>query len=127
MTKFTFIGAALASMFIGGAALADDDCTDPVADWQPREVLRQQLEEQGWSVRRIKVDDGCYEAKGTDHNGNRFKAKYWPASLHIYKLKVKFDKGGTAADYLGRAKESTANSDQTTQSNKIESVENQDE
>ena len=33
----------LAGLLMGGAAWADTDCHVPVQDWQPREVLRQQL------------------------------------------------------------------------------------
>lgn len=97
----------LVSMFVSGAALADNDCTDPVSDWQPREVLRQQLEQHGWTVQRIKVDDGCYEVRGTDTVGNTFKAKYAPASLRIQKLEIKFDRGGDAADYLDKNQRQT--------------------
>ena len=101
MKTRTFIGATLAGLMISGAALADDHCTDPVADWQPREVLRHQLEQRGWTVHRIKVDDGCYEAKGVDKNGNTFKATYAPASLRIRKLEIKFDdKDGDPGQYL---------------------------
>jgi len=90
----------LASFLIAGPALADDDCNEPVADWQPREVLQKQLEDKGWQVKRIKVDDGCYEVKGVDRNGNRFEAVYAPASLKIRELEIKFDGKGDAADYL---------------------------
>ena len=90
----------LAGLLAGGAAWADSRCDEPVANWQPREVLRQQLEQRGWTVQRIKVDDGCYEARGTDRLGNRFKAKYGPASLRIRKLEIDFTQGGDASDYL---------------------------
>ena len=102
MKTITLAGTVLVGLAFGGAALASSDCTDPVADWQPREVLRQQLEQKGWEVQRIKVDDGCYEARGIDKIGNRFKAKYAPASLSIRKLEIKFDGPGDAADYLDR-------------------------
>mgnify|MGYP006341984745 FL=1 len=45
-------GVVLASTLLGGTALADNDCVDPIADWQPRGLLRQQLERQGWIVQR---------------------------------------------------------------------------
>lgn len=91
----------LASLFITGTALADDDdCNDPTADWQPRENLQKLLEDQGWQVRRIKVDDGCYEANGVDRLGNRVEATYAPASLTIRELTIRFDKEGTASQYL---------------------------
>ncbi|HQW80466.1 MAG TPA: PepSY domain-containing protein [Pseudomonadota bacterium] len=102
MNTFTLTGAVLASLISSGAALADSDCNDPVADWQPREVLRRQLEQHGWEVQRIKVDDGCYEVRGIDKNGNPFKAIYEPGSLRIRKLEVTFDGNGDAADYLDR-------------------------
>jgi hypothetical protein len=91
---------AFASFLIAGNAWADDDCNDPVADWQPREALRKLVEDRGWEVKRIKVDDGCYEVKGIDRNGNRFEAKYAPASLKIRELEIKFDGDGDASDYL---------------------------
>ena len=90
----------LVSAFVSGAAWAENDCAAPVADWQPRERLRQQLEQRGWTVQRIKVDDGCYEVRGMDRHGNRFKAKYGPASLRIRQLEIDFAKDGEASDYL---------------------------
>ncbi|MGV8805020.1 MAG: PepSY domain-containing protein [Polaromonas sp.] len=90
----------LAGVLASGAAWADGHCVEPVAGGQSREVLRQQLEQRGWTVQRIKVDDGCYEARGTDRLGNRFKAKYEPASLRIRKLEIDFSQGGDASDYL---------------------------
>lgn len=102
MKPFVLATAVLACLLFSGAAMADNGCTDPVADWQPREVLRQKLETQGWTVQRIKVDDGCYEVRGIDKSGNAFKAKYAPASLRIRKLEITFDGNGDAADYLDR-------------------------
>ncbi len=102
MKPFILASTVLASLVFSAAAMAGDDCTDPVADWQPREVLRQKVEQQGWTVQRIKVDDGCYEVRGIDKIGNAFKAKYAPASLRIRKLEITFDGNGNAADYLDR-------------------------
>ncbi|MDI1253173.1 PepSY domain-containing protein [Thermomonas sp.] len=102
MKPLILASTVLASLVFSGTAMAGNDCTDPVADWQPREVLRQQLEQHGWTVQRIKVDDGCYEVRGIDKIGNAFKAKYAPASLRIRKLEITFDGNGKAADYLDR-------------------------
>jgi hypothetical protein len=102
--KSAFIAStALLSMLLSGHALADDDCSDPVSDWQSRETLRQQVEQQwGWSVQRIKVDDGCYKLKGTDRKGNTIEARYAPASLRLRTLQVHFGDDGDARDYLAR-------------------------
>lgn len=97
-----FASAALAGILLSSTVLADSDCNDPVADWKPRETLRQQLEQRGWTVQLIKVEDGCYEVRGLDHRGNKFKAKYAPASLNILKLEIDFSHGGEAPGYVGQ-------------------------
>ena len=87
-------------MLLSGTASAESDCTDPVAEWQPREMLRQQLEQRGWTVQRIKVDDGCYEVRGMDGHGNRLKGRYSPKSLRIKKLEIDFSDDDNAAEYI---------------------------
>jgi hypothetical protein len=62
-------------------ALAGARCNAPMANWQPREALVEKLRASGWTVRRIKTDDGCYKVYGLDRNGARIKAKFDPASL----------------------------------------------
>lgn len=102
MKSLMLTTTVLAGLAFSSIAWADVHCDDPVADWQPRETLRLQLEKQGWQVQRIKVDDGCYEVRGIDKIGNAFNAKYAPASLHIRHLEVTFEQHGDAADYLDR-------------------------
>ena len=100
-TKSRILTATLlAGLLASSAAWAGTDCDEPVANWQPREVLRQQLEQRGWAVQRIKADDGCYEVRGTDRQGNRVKAKYTPASLRMRKLEIEFIEGGDPSAYL---------------------------
>lgn len=100
--KSGFIAStALISVLASGYALADDDCGEPVNDWQPRETLRLQVEQRyGWTVQRIKVDDGCYKLKGLDRQGNVVEARYAPASLHLRKLEVYFRDDDDASAYL---------------------------
>lgn len=99
MTLFRLLALA-AAMVASGAALADTDCSDPISEWKPRELLRQQVELLGWTVQRIKVDDGCYEVRGTDRRGNKVKAKYGPATLRMRSLEVEFGPEGDSADYI---------------------------
>lgn len=68
-------------------ALADDDCFVTMADWQPREAVQQMAKANGWTVRRIKIDDGCYEIKGTDATGRGIKVTLDPGSLAILEIK----------------------------------------
>jgi hypothetical protein len=69
-------------------ALADDDCDAPLAHWQSREAVRQMAAKQGWQIQRLKIDDGCYEVRGTDAQGRAFKAKIDPETLKVLKLKA---------------------------------------
>jgi hypothetical protein len=100
--------AALAALGASGAACADTDCNDPISQWKPRELVLQMAEQHGWTVRRIKVDDGCYEVRGVDRMGNKIKAKYAPASLRIRSLEVEFGPAGDASDYLAGPAQSKA-------------------
>lgn len=66
---------------------ASDDCDAPVTRWQTRETLQQWAAAQGWQVQRLKIDDGCYEIRGTDAQGRTFKAKIDPETLKVLKMK----------------------------------------
>lgn len=78
---------ALAAALAAPPALASDDCDAPVERWQPREALRQMAAQKGWEIQRLKIDDGCYEIRGTDAEGRGFKAKIDPETLEVVKLK----------------------------------------
>lgn len=72
-----------------GPTVADDDCEAPVQQWQSREAVRQMAAAQGWQVQRLKIDDGCYEIRGTDAQGRAFKAKIDPQTLKVVKIQHK--------------------------------------
>ena len=78
---------ALSAALAAAPALASDDCEVPVARWQSREAVRQMAVQKGWEVQRLKIDDGCYEIRGTDRQGRSFKATLDPETLKVLKLK----------------------------------------
>lgn len=104
MKKTLLIATFLAATLMAGSSFADDDCQDPVADWQPRENLRQMLEAEGWKVHRIRIEDGCYEVKAYDQQGNKVKAEYYPASLRLRKLRIQFDENAVIPEGLPSGK-----------------------
>ena len=69
------------SVVASGAAFAGSKCDVPVGDWQPREKLQSQLEQQGWKIRSIKTEDGCYEAYAKDADGKRVEIFFNPATF----------------------------------------------
>ena len=53
----------------------------PQSGWQLQETLQKRLTDQGWQVRRIKVDGGCYEVYAIDNKGQRVEAYFHPVTL----------------------------------------------
>lgn len=76
---------SLSAALVAGAALASDECKVPQAEWQPKEALQQKLEAEGWTIKNIKVDDGCYEVYATDAAGKRKEVYFDPKTFEIVK------------------------------------------
>jgi len=53
---------------------------DP-ANWKTKQELESKMKSDGWTVRRIKEDGGCYEAYGTSPEGQRVEAYFHPVTL----------------------------------------------
>ena len=51
------------------------------ANWQSTQALEDKMVADGWKVRRIKEDGGCYEAYGTTPEGQRVEAYFHPVTL----------------------------------------------
>jgi len=89
LMKKTLTILAFVAAFPAGIAVADDDCFVPMAEWQPREAVQRLALEKGWTVRRIKIDDGCYEIDGTDGQGRRIEVTVHPSTLQVMELEHK--------------------------------------
>ena len=63
--------AALLTTVGAGSATASNLCDVAEKDRQPVELLQQKLESEGWQVKSIKIDDGCYEAYAIETTGAR--------------------------------------------------------
>lgn len=85
-----FLATALSLGLIGQAA-ASPRCKAAMADWQPRQALEAKLKAEGWTIRRIKTDDGCYKVHGTRSDGRRVKATFEPDTLTMIREKVRDD------------------------------------
>lgn len=53
----------------------------PQSSWKTQEVLKAKLVKEGWTVRKSKVDGGCYEVYGTTPEGDRVEAYFHPVTL----------------------------------------------
>lgn len=101
MKNYLMATTLLIGLGAAGVAFADDDdCRVPMANWQPREAVQKMAEAKGWTVRRIKTDDGCYEIKGRDATGREIEAKVDPATLAI--VEFEYDDDDDDDDNRGR-------------------------
>jgi hypothetical protein len=62
-------------------ALASEGCNVPESERQPVEALQKKLEGEGWTVKNIKLEDGCYEVYAKDAAGNRKEIYFDPKSF----------------------------------------------
>ena len=78
----------LALLGTTGMVRADDDCSVPMAQWQPREAVQRMAEARGWTVRRIKIDDGCYEIDGRDAEDRAIEVTVDPETLAVIAFEI---------------------------------------
>lgn len=85
MTK-TLTMLTVLALFPAGVALAEDDCFVPISLWQPRAAVLALAAQNHWTLRRIKIDDGCYQVDGTDAAGHRIEVTLHPATLQVTRI-----------------------------------------
>jgi len=98
--RTTFAMLALLAALPATAAFAGETCNVPPQQRQSFEALGRLAGDFGWTIDRMKIDDGCYELRVTDASGNVLKVKIDPATLEVVDGSVKrFGDGsnGTAA------------------------------
>ena len=75
--KVHLITAASFASIVASPAFANGKCASAAkSKWQPKGALEQQLKDQGYVVRRIKVEGGCYEVYALDKEGKRANMAY---------------------------------------------------
>lgn len=85
--------AALLLAGVSAAALADND-TSKVAlqpGWLTTEQVTQRLQSQGYTIRKIKLDDGNYQVKATGPGQQKTKLEVSPSSGAILSSKTDDD------------------------------------
>ena len=71
ISALTILAVAVA-IAAAGPAFAEGKCSSaPKSKWQPKSALETQLQGDGYKVRQIKVEGGCYEVYATDKDGKR--------------------------------------------------------
>ena len=53
----------------------------PKDQWKPQAELERKLTDMGWKIRRVKIENGCYEVYGTDERGGKVEVFFHPKTL----------------------------------------------
>ena len=74
---------ALPLLCLALPAMAEIECSTPMDDWKPVAALREEAVKLGWTVEKIRADDGCYRVKATDKDGKPVEGVFDPQSLKL--------------------------------------------
>lgn len=74
---------AMVGSLLAMPAFAADMCSVPAGKAQPKEALQALLEKDGWSIRQIKDEGGCYEVYAMKADGTRMEKLFDPATLEM--------------------------------------------
>ena len=78
------IVALTASPLVAVTAMADTHCGNvPQADWMSVAEVATAVTEAGYDVREVERDDGCFEIKAVDAQGQRFDLDVNPGTGEI--------------------------------------------
>ena len=70
-------------------ALAGADCpVYPKSEWASEDTLKQALNEEGYTIKKFKVDGNCYEIYGRNKQGKKVEIYFDTKTLAIIKAEV---------------------------------------
>ena len=84
MKLHRLLAAALAGAVLTLPAFAHEERCEsiPKAEWKPQAELTKKLTAAGWKeVKRVKIENGCYEVYGTDKKGAKAEQFFHPKTL----------------------------------------------
>jgi hypothetical protein len=85
MKYTTLFATTLIALSASGSALAHGDfkCEVPVKEWKSQDDLQDKLKSEGWEIRKLKIDNGCYEVYGFDKMRKRKEVYFNPKTFEV--------------------------------------------
>ncbi|HWT16508.1 MAG TPA: PepSY domain-containing protein [Patescibacteria group bacterium] len=80
LRSIAFTAALFAIGPVTATGLATCDSGDS-STWQSMDSLKEKLTGEGWQVRHMKEDGGCYEVYAIDEKGSKVEAYFHPVSF----------------------------------------------
>lgn len=76
----------LAAALLSAAAVAAPECTKaPQDQWMSKDKMKQQILDQGYTIKVFKISGNCYEIYGKDKNGKNVEIYFDPTDGRIVK------------------------------------------
>ena len=70
-------------------AMASADCpVYPKEEWASEDTLKQTLKEEGYTIKKFKIDGSCYEIYGRNKEGKKVEIYFDMKTLAIVKAEV---------------------------------------
>jgi hypothetical protein len=76
----------LLTLAAAGSALAQhaEKCEPiPKDEWKPQAELERKLKNEGWTISRVKIENGCYEVYGKNAVGKKMETFFHPKTLEV--------------------------------------------
>lgn len=55
----------------------------PKAEWKPQAELERKLRNEGWTISRVKIENGCYEVYGKNATGRKMETFFHPKTFEV--------------------------------------------
>ena len=81
LRKTLILSIALSATAFG--AMAENLCAVPDAEWRPQAELEADLTGKGWTVTKVKKEDGCYEVYGKNEKGEKVEVFIDPKTFVV--------------------------------------------
>ena len=81
--RFSVLISTVALAFAGAAQAQHAERCEPIPkdQWRPQAELERKLTDMGWKIRRVKIENGCYEVYGTDEKGGKVEVFFHPKTF----------------------------------------------
>ncbi len=78
------VAAALLLASLGAYAQHAERCEPiPKTEWRSQADLERKLKDEGWTVNRVKIENGCYEVYGRDAKGKKMEIFFHPKTFEV--------------------------------------------
>lgn len=83
MKPFKAMCATVLAFAAAGASAQHAERCEPIPkdQWKPQAELERRLTDMGWKIRRVKIENGCYEVYGHDERGVKVEVFFHPKTL----------------------------------------------